>query len=151
MTSKDAKHAAPVDSLEGDVHTIEKRITGRVRSEVYNLMATDEARVHDAKLTALQGIVITRVELAMKSVNASPGRDIDIVVPDPNQIDFSGNMEALQMTASSRMNSNTELNKVDVTCSIVTVEVVDLSVNERNFDRHTHTYHRFAIHFQISV
>ena len=54
---------------------------------------------------------------------------------------FLGNIEGLQMIASSRINLRTDLNWFDETCSNITVEEGDLSVNERNFDQQTHTHH----------
>ena len=65
-------------------------------------MPTVETRVQDAILTAMESLVIPRVELATKSVNASFGRDVDSIVTDPDQGDFSGNIEGLQMTASNK-------------------------------------------------
>ena len=52
-------------------------------------MTTVEMRVQDLILTAKEGLVIPRVELAMNSVNAAPGRDAGSAVPYPDQIDFS--------------------------------------------------------------
>ena len=79
----------------------------------------------------------------MKSANASSGRSVDVNVLKPVQRDFSGNMENLQMTASSRINSHTELNRIDETRGNITVEGGDLLVNETNIDRQTHAHHIF--------
>ena len=83
------------------MHTPEKSIVKNVRSEVDSVMTTVESRVQKAILTATESLVIPRVELAMKSVSASSGRDIDNIVPDSDQRDFSGNIGNLQMTPSS--------------------------------------------------
>ena len=45
------------------------------------------------------------------------------------------------MTASSRINSDTDLSRIGETCGNITVEGVDLLVNERNIDWQTHTHH----------
>ena len=50
-------------------------------------------------------------------------------------------MEALRMTASSRINSHTDLNRIDATRGNITVEECDLLVNEKNVDRQTHAHH----------
>ena len=84
--------------------------------------------------------MIPRVELAMKSFNASSGRGMDGVVPDPDQRDFSGIIEDLQTTASSRINSHIHLKRIDETRGSITVEGGDLMVNEINFDQQAHTY-----------
>ena len=67
----------------------------------------------------------------MKSINASSRRDIDSIVPNPDQKDFSGNVEGLQNTAASRTKLYTDLIRIDETRDNITVEVGDLSVNER--------------------
>ena len=48
------------------------------------------------------------------------------------------------MTASSRINSHTDLNRIDETLGNITVEGGDLLVNERKIDRQTHTHNNRA-------
>ena len=76
----------------------------------------------------------------MKSFNRSSGQDMDNVVPDRDQRVLPGNIQGLQMTASSRMNSAIDLNKIDETRGKITVEVGDFSVSVKNFDRLAHTH-----------
>ena len=45
------------------------------------------------------------------------------------------------MTASSRLHSHTDLNRIDETGGNITVEVGDLLVNEINVDPQTRTHH----------
>ena len=71
-------------------------------------------------------------------------RNADSLVPDSDQGEVLGNIEGLQMTASSRINSNTSVNKIDETRVSIAVEGGDLLVNERNFDRQAHTHHTMA-------
>ena len=94
-----ANNSVPLDGPQVVVFTLEKSFTGRVRSEVDHDESTIETRIYDAILTARERLVIPRVDLAMKSVNTFSGRDIDSIVPDPDQRNFSGNIEGLQMTA----------------------------------------------------
>ena len=77
----------------------------------------------------------------MKLANASSGRSVNDNVLEPDQRDFSGNIEGLQMMASRRINSRTDLNRIDETPGNFTVEEGDLLVNERNIDRQTHIHH----------
>ena len=79
----------------------------------------------------------------MKSVNASSGRSVDGVVLNPDQRDCSRNVEDLQMTASIRTNSHTDLNGIDETRGSNTVDGVELPVDERDFVRQTHTHHSY--------
>ena len=48
------------------------------------------------------------------------------------------------MTASSGINSHTDLNRIDQTRGNINVKGGDLLVNEKNIDRQTHTHHRQA-------
>ena len=89
-----------------------------------------EIRIQDAVLTAIENLVIPRVELALNSANASSGWSVDGNVLELDQRDFSGIIEGLQMTASSRINSGTDLNKIDETRGNIPVEESDLLVNE---------------------
>ena len=141
-TSPDnANHLTQVNYPRVDMNTVEENFVSKVRSEVDNVMTIVETRVKNAALTAMENLVIPRVELAMKSTNASSGRSVDGNVLDPGQRDFSGNVEGLQMTTSSRIHSHTDLNKIDETPGNITVEEGDLVVNEKNIDRQSHTHH----------
>ena len=141
MTSNNANDPTQANSSQVDVHTLEKNIVGKVRSEVGNVMAMVQTRVQDAILTAMKSVMIPRVELAIKSVNASFRQNTASVVPESDQSDFSRNIEGLQVAASNRKNSNTDSNKIVENRGNNTVKGGDLSVNERNFDRKTHTHH----------
>ena len=136
-----AKNLAQVNSSQVDVHTFAKSIVDRVHSEVDAVMTMRETRVQDAILPAMEELVNPRVELAMKSVNASPEREIDSVVPDPNQKYFLGKIESFRMIASITIISNTDLNKIDENCGNITAEGGDLSVNGTKFDRQTDSRH----------
>ena len=122
------------------MHTLEKNIVCKVRTEVDSVITTVETTVQDAVLTSIESFIIPRIELAMKSVNASSGHGVGSVMLDPLEEYFSGNIEGLQMTSSSRINSHIYLNGIDETRGNITVEEGDLLVNERNFERHTHTH-----------
>ena len=92
-------------------------------------MTSVENRVQNAVLTAMENLVILRVELAIKSANAPSGRSVHGNVLEPHQRDFLGNVERLQMTASSRINSNRDLNRIDRTRGNFTAQEGDLLVN----------------------
>ena len=102
ITSTNVNDLAQADSPQVDLHTLERSIAGTVRSEVENVMSSVQTRVQDAILTATESLVIPRVEVAMRSVNASSG-DANSVVPDPEQKDVLGIIENPQMTDSNRM------------------------------------------------
>ena len=85
--------------------------------------------------------MIPRVEFAMKPTNAPSERSVDGNVLEPDQRDFLGNIEGVQMNASSRIHSRTDLNKIDETRGNITVEEGDLVVSEKNIDQQSHTHH----------
>ena len=113
-------------------------------NESYGVMTPVDIRLQDAVLTAIENLAIPRVKLAMKSVNASfrqSRRGMDSVVLDLNQRHFSGNIEGLQKTASSRMNSIRELKKICWDFWYYYRIGGDLLVKERHSDRQIHTHH----------
>ena len=111
-----------------DMYRLEKNIVNDVRREVDSVMTTVEKRVHDAVLTAIESLVIPRIELAMKSVNASSVSGVDSVVLDPDPREFSAYIEGLQFTTSSRINLHTDFNRIEETHGNITVEGGDLTV-----------------------
>ena len=141
-TSADnAGNPAQINYSQVDVHTLEENIVSKVRSEVDNMMTSGETKVQKAVLTAIENLVFPRVELAMKSANAHSGQSGDGNVLEPDQRDFLGNIEGLQMSASRRINSHTEIKRIDETHGSITVEEGDLLVNEKNIDRQTYAHH----------
>ena len=124
------------------MHTLEENFVSKVRSEVDNEMTAVETRVQDAVLTAIENLVIRTAELVMKSANVSSGQGVDGSVLEPDQRDFSGSIEGLQMTAPSRIHSRTDLNRIDETGGNIMIEEGDLLVNEKNIDRQRLTQHK---------
>ena len=131
------------------MNTLKKIFANKVRCEVNSVVTTVEIRVQ--VLTAKGSLVITRVELAMESVNASSGQCVDGVVLDPDQRVSSGIVEGLQMTASTRINFHTEINRFDETRGSNTVGGDELPVNESDFDCPTHTPHSIFVQRFVSA
>ena len=77
----------------------------------------------------------------MGPANASSGRSVDGNLLEPDQKDLSSNVESLQLTTFSKINSRTNLNQIDETRGNITVEEGDLFVNKKIFGRKTHTHH----------
>ena len=130
--SSNMKCPIQLNNLQADIHTIEENVIGKVRSEVDNVMTTDETRVQDAVLTAIETLLIPRVEMAKKSAHAAPGRSFDGDVLDLDQRDFPDNIAGLQLIASSGISSRMDLNRIDETRGNNFVEGGDLLVNEEH-------------------
>ena len=56
-----------------------------MHKETDNAAATGGTKVHEASSAAMDSVVKGREELAIKAVNASSGRDVEIVIFDPDQ------------------------------------------------------------------
>ena len=112
-----------------DRQTLERKITRRLCSEVDNAEATIETRVHDATWTAMDSLVIPRGELIMKAVNGVfwAGSRGYGTWPRPQ----SYFREFLQMTASSRPNSEIDSRGIAETRINITMETNELSFNKK--------------------
>ena len=89
----------------------------------------------------MDSLVLPTVEQAVKSINASCGKDPKSVCFDPDQKHFSRKADGLQMTVSSRLNSNIDSSKIDEIRAKTIVEEGELSVIEKNCDWQTHTHY----------
>ena len=86
----DTNNPTQIDGSQLDMHSLEKNIVNKKRSKLDSVTTVLETRVKDAVLTVIENLVIPRVELAMKSLNASSGHWVGSVVLDPDQKEFSG-------------------------------------------------------------
>ena len=57
------------------VKTLERCFNERIDREMSNIVDTVEDRIQNAILTAIENIVAPKIELAVRSINASSGRD----------------------------------------------------------------------------
>ena len=137
-SSNKASNLAQINYSQANVHTLEENIVSKMQSEVDNVMTSVEIRVQDAVLTAIENLVIPRMELAMKSANVQSEQSVNGNILEPEQEDFLGNIEGLGITAFGKTNSHTDLNGIDETRANIAVAEGDLLVNERNIDRQTH-------------
>ena len=128
-----ANHIIPVNRSQVDMQTLERSVTGRMLTEVDNAIATVHARVHDASLAWMESLVIPMKELAIKSMNSSC-----FIWPRPECFPSE---YIRPWYASSQLDSNTDLKRIDETYGNITVEANYLSLSEKNFDRQTFTHH----------
>ena len=133
-----------------NMQTPEKSVCDNMRCEVKNFVASVETTVHDTILSVMDNLVLRRKELAMRSTDASLTRHPSSIVLNSDVRDFLGDKKWLQMTVSSSFNSNINLNRFDETLCNITVEVGDLPITDRNFDRETHPHHRCTVRTKFS-
>ena len=73
-----SKYTAINESMV-NVKTFERCFNERIDKETSNIVDTVEDRIQNAILTAIENIVAPKIELAIRSINASFGRDVTIV------------------------------------------------------------------------
>ena len=70
------------------VKTLERCFNERIDREKSNFVDTVEDRIQNAILTAIDNIVVTKIELAIRSITESSGRDVTSVTANSER----GNM-----------------------------------------------------------
>ena len=122
------------------VKTLERCFNERIDREMSNIVDRVEDRVQDAILTAIDNIVTPEIELAIRSINASSGRDATSVSADSGRREHVG-INASFENASGNDDTLGVSNVNDDTRQNIPDEVSELSVSETRFDRQPHTHH----------
>ena len=120
--------------------TLERCFNERIDREMSKIVDTVEDRIQNAILTAIDNNVTPKIDLAIRSLNASSGRDATSVSANSERREHvgfrasfenaSGNNDTLGV---SNVNFETPQNIPD--------EISELSVSETRFDRQPHTHH----------
>ena len=93
----------------------------------------------------LDGVVMPRVELTVRSNTGSTGHGPSRVVRKPDRRSFSGNFEAAPlMRASSRTDLNINNNKNDETRNSENIEDGDFPALKSKYDQRKHTHHKYC-------
>ena len=138
------------NSLNHD-QIIERNFADRIRKEVDSAVTAVENRVQGAILSAMDNVVIQRVEVAVRFITGSSGRRPNSVFQNPYHRDISGNVEnTLLMAASSRADVNIDQDKNDETRNDQSFEDGYFTPLRPNNDRQSHTHHN-NIHFHLCV
>ena len=122
------------------VKTLEKCFNENIDREMINIVDTVEDRIQNAILTAIDNIVTPKIELAIKSINASSGRDATSVSVNSERKEHVG-INASFENASGNNNTLGVSNVNDETRHSIPDEESGLSVPETHFDRKPHTHH----------
>ena len=109
-----------------------------------NFVDTVEDRIRNAILTAIDNIIAPKIELAIRSINASSGRAATSVTANSERGEHveinasfenaSGNNNILHV---SSVNDETRHNIPD--------EVSELSAPDAHFNRQAHTHHSYEV------
>ena len=99
-------------------------------------------RMHDAILTAMDNVVIPRVEMAVRSITGSSGHGTNSVVQNPDKKDFIGNTENIPLkSASSQLDLKIDQERTNETRDFENFEDSDFPVLIPNCDRQAHAHH----------
>ena len=140
FTVSNSSNNSAVNESAMNVKTLERRFNERIDREMSNIVDTVEDRIQNAILTAIENIVAPKIELAIRSINASSGRDVTSVTVNSEREGREG-INASFKNASENNNTLRVSNVTDETRQNISDEVSELSVPETHFDRQPHSHH----------
>ena len=140
FTVSNSSNNTAVNENAMNVKTLERRFNERIDREMSNIVDTVEDRIQNAILTAIEIIVTPKIELAIRSTNASSGRDVTSVIANSERGERVG-INASFENASENNNTLRVPSVSDETRLNIPDEVGELSVPETRFDRQPHTPH----------
>ena len=115
-----------------NVKTLEKCFNERIDREMSNIVDTVEDRIQNAVLTAIDNIVAPKIELAIRLINASSGRDVTSVAANSQRGEHVGINASFEN--ASRINNLLHVSNVnDETRHKIPDDVSELSVPETHF------------------
>ena len=122
------------------VKTLERCFNERIDREMSKIVDTVEDRIQNAIFTAIENIVAPKIELAIRSLNASSGRDVTSVSANSERKEHTGIIASFE-NASENNNTLSVTNVNDETRQNIPDEVSELSVPGTHFDRQPQTHH----------
>ena len=140
FTVSNSSNNTAVNENAMNVKTLERRFNERIDREMSNIVDTVEDRIQNAILTAFENIVAPKIELAIRSINASSGRDVTSVIANSERGERVG-INASIGNVSENNNTLHVPSVSDETRLNILDEVGELSVPETRFDRQPHTPH----------
>ena len=126
-----------------NVKILEKCFNERIDREMSNIVDTVEDRIQNAISTATDNIVAPKIELAIRPINASFGREATSVTANSEGREHVG-IDASFENASENNNMQQVLNGNDQTRNNIPDEVSELTVLGARFNRQTHTHHTYC-------
>ena len=129
-----------VNEIVVNVKTLERCFNERIDREMGNIVDTVEDRLQKAIMTTIDSVIIPKIELALRSINAWSGREATSGMAN------SERGEHIEITApldnvSERNNTLHVLNLKDESRNKIADKTKELSVPGTRFDRQQHTHH----------
>ena len=122
------------------VKTLERCFNERIDREMNNIVDTVEDRIQNAILTAIDNIVTPKIELAIRSINASSGRDATSASAGSEGREHVGINASFENASENDITLGVS-NVNDETRHDIPDEVSELSVPETRFNRQPQTHH----------
>ena len=144
LTVSNSSNNTAVNESVMNVNTLERCFNERIDREMNNIVDTVENRIQNAIVTASENIVAPKIELAIRSINASSGRDATSVTANSERGERVG-INASFENASENNNTLRVPNVSDETRLNFPDEVSEFSVTETRFDRQPQTHHSIFI------
>ena len=126
-----------------NVKTLERCFNERIDREMSNIVDTVGDRIQNAVLTAIDNIIAPKIELAIRSINASSGTDATSLTANSERGEHVG-IDTSFENASGNNNTLQVSNVNDETRHNIPDEASELSVPETQFGRQAHTHHMVA-------
>ena len=140
FTISNSSNNAAVKECAVNVKTLERCFNESIDREMNNIVDTVEDRIQNAILTAIDNIVAPKIELAIRSINASSGRDATSVSANSKRKEHVGINTSFD-NASENSNTFGVSIKNDESRHNISDEVSGLSFPETDFDRKPQTHH----------
>ena len=123
-----------------NVKTLDRCFNEKIDREMSHIVDTVEDRIQNAILTAIDGIVARKIEIAIRSINASSGKYATSVTANSEHVEQIG-IIAPSENVSETNNTLHVSNVNDETGNNIPDEVSELSVPRTRSDRQPHTHH----------
>ena len=127
------------------VKTLERFFNERIDREMSNIVDTVEDWIQNAIFTAIDNFVAPKIEIAIRSINASSGRDVTSVTANSARGEQVGILASFE-NASGNNNILHVSNVNDETRHNIPDDVSELSVPGTHLDQQPHTHHRQSLH-----
>ena len=122
-------------------HVVETNIADQIKNVVENIFMAIEKRVHDAILTAMDNLLIPRVEILLRSVIESQGRGPNSKVQNTDKGDFSRDTENTPlMSASSLLDLHIDQDRNYETLNVENFEDGNFPASRSSHDRQMHAH-----------
>ena len=115
----------------------------RIKNAVDSAVIVVKNCMYDAILTAMNNVMIPRVDMAVRLITCSSRSGPNSLVQNPDQKDFTGNTKNTPLrSAFSRLDLNVEQDEKDETRDIDNSEDRDFPATRLRYDRRAHTHHK---------